>query len=129
MNDQQIRNWINEAGTENLSKDFHLKVLSRIEETHPIQYKPVISSLGIKLIASFILFIVLFTILFIPNDNSTATLWNQIPEFGGLFNIKSLPHISLPKIQLGPVFSTSILSFTLLFLAWILYQSKRLKLG
>lgn len=129
MNDQQIRNWIKEAGPENLSNDFHLKVLSKIENAHSFQYKPVISPLGLKLIASLIIFLVLMTILFIPNDNSTSTLWNQIPDFGSSFTIKSIPHISLPKIHLGPIFSTSIFSFTLLFLTWILYQSKRFKLG
>jgi len=126
--DELIQSLLSEAGTEVPSKDFHLKILSRIEKEKSISYQPLISPKAMRLILGGILLLGIFTFLFIPEGEKSLSYWDKFPELTpSILNI-NIPRLTIPKIQLGPVFNTSLLAFSLLMFSWMIYTSKRLNI-
>jgi hypothetical protein len=76
-----IKNWIQEAGTDQLGADFHLAVLKKIEKLPKtsLSYEPVISALAWKLILIFISGIFGGTLIFHPSKPNDISLFDKLP--------------------------------------------------
>lgn len=86
-----VKRWLTEAGTDAPGEGFHFSVLKKIEalSQSKIEYKPVISPLGWKLILGLISSIFAWSIFFAPAH----------PEKGSLFG--KLPDLKIPSIDLS----------------------------
>ncbi|MBN3584321.1 hypothetical protein JYB64_18135 [Algoriphagus aestuarii] len=127
--DLLLRKFISEAGSENPPSNFHLKILSKIETKSRTAYQPILSPLAIKAILLGILSIAVLTIIFIPGQENSLSLLDQLSNTTVTKLNLQLPKINLPIIHMGPVFNIALLAFSLLMIPWIIYQSKRLKVG
>ncbi len=124
--DEFIRSLLSEVDTDSPSGDFHLKILSKIERRNSIVYQPLIPPMALKFIVAGIILLVLITLFFVPGVESSLTYWDKIPDIApSILNI-TLPKITFPKINLGPIVNTSLLAFSLLMILWVIYSSKRL---
>ncbi|SFT66373.1 hypothetical protein SAMN04489724_1478 [Algoriphagus locisalis] len=112
--EEYIRKFITELGTESPSKGFHKSVLSKLNPgTSRSIYRPVISPFMWKLIGGAIATLVISVLLFVPNDNQNPLI-NQIPEFSLPEVAVSLPKIALPVIDISPIVLQSLVVFTLM---------------
>lgn len=127
--DLLMRKLFSEIGSESPANDFHLKVLSKIEANKRIAYQPILSPLVIKAILAGILTIAVLTLILIPENENSLTLFDQIGNSTLTKLDFQLPKIKLPVIHLGPIFNLALLAFSLLMIPWIIYQSKRLKVS
>ncbi|WP_296701456.1 hypothetical protein [Algoriphagus sp.] len=123
-----IKGLFSEIGSESPSEDFHRRIISKIEKQKTIVYQPLISPIILKSIIAGILFIGIATLIFVPWNETSISYWDKIIEFTPSSLNLTIPSIRIPKIQLGPIFNTALLAFTLLMFSWILYNSKRLKI-
>jgi hypothetical protein len=78
-----MKNWVSEVGTETPAEGFHLSVLKKIEALPQTsaEYRPVISALGWKLIWGFIISIFAGSIIFVPSQPETSSLFDKLPPF------------------------------------------------
>lgn len=123
-----MKNLFSEAGSESPSVDFHQRILSRIEANKAIVFQPLISPMVLKLIGIGIISLVLITILLFPGNGNSNSYWNNLPELISSPLSFNLPKLYIPKFELGPIFNTSILAFTLLMGSWIIYLRKKYNL-
>jgi len=94
-----MKKWISEAGAESPAEGFHLAVLKKIEALPQAKtvYRPVISALGWKLIMGFISSIFLWSILFVPSQRETSSLFDKVPSLKlPAFDFKAYDYI--PRI-------------------------------
>lgn len=121
-----MKNWIKEAGLETLGPEFHLSVLKKIEvlpKTN-ISYTPVISSFGWKVILSLIAIVFLGSMIFIPADSDSPSLFDKLPVFQfPKFNL------SFPYLDFSPPFFLSIITFFILGFIMIVGTIRNNKVG
>lgn len=123
--DAFMKRLFSEAGSESPSMDFHQRILSHIEVNKTIAYQPLISPRILKLIGLGIISLVLITVLFLPGQESSAPYLNNLSDLLSSPISISLPKLYFPKIELGPVFNTSLFAFCFLMGTWIIYLRKK----
>ncbi|MBN3521831.1 hypothetical protein JYB62_17620 [Algoriphagus lutimaris] len=123
--DAFMKKLFSEAGSESPSMDFHQRILSRIEANKTIVYQPLISPGILKLLGMGIISLVLITVLFLPGQESSTPYLKNISDLISSPVSISLPKLHFPKIQLGPVFNTSLFAFCFLMGTWIIYLRKK----
>lgn len=126
--DELIRSLLTEAGSESPSVDFHRKILLQIETRNVVIYQPLIPPIGIKFIIAGIIFLGMITLFFNPSGETSLSYWDKIPELTPSILDFNFPKIKIPRINLGPIFNTSLLAFSLLIFSWFLYNSKKLNI-
>ena len=124
--EEYIRQFISELGTENPSERFHKSIVGKLRSTQPISvYKPVISSLGWKMIGGAVAMLVISILLFMPFGVNTTPLFDQFtPDLIPKLSIK-LPKITLPSLDLSASVVQSLLVFTLLVFITIITTLKK----
>lgn len=124
--EEYIRQYISELGSENPSEGFHKSTIGKLRSTQPVSvYKPVISSLGWKMIGGAIAILVISILLFMPYGANTSPLFNQLtPELIPQLSI-ILPKIALPSLDLSASVVQSLLVFTLLIFITIITTLKK----
>jgi len=107
--DEYIRQFISELGTENPSMGFHTSIVKKLRPKQSISaYQSVISPLAWKIISAGIAVIIISILLFLPSGGNTLSLFDQV----GAVTI-SLPKITLPIINISPIVIQSLVTFTL----------------
>lgn len=128
--DQYIRQFISELGTEKPYSGFHKSILKRLKPKRRVSvYKPVISSLAWKIIGGVIAVIVIVIILFLPSTESTTLLVDQIPKVSIPQLTMSLPKISIPTLNLSTIVIQSLVVFSLLAFLAVITTLRRWKLS
>ncbi|OOG77431.1 hypothetical protein B0E43_04835 [Algoriphagus sp. A40] len=108
-----MKKWIKEAGSEFPGEGFHLSVLKKIEALpkSTLVYKPIISPLGWKLIFGFIFAIFFWSILMIPSQQETTSLFDKIPPVNLPSLDRNLLNFNIPVPNLSPQFLIGISAF------------------
>lgn len=128
--DEYIRQFIIELGTESPSSSFHKSILNRLRPKQTISaYRPVISSLGWKIIGGAIAAIVVTVLLFLPSGGNPTPLFNQIPSVSIPQVAISLPKIYFPNLELSTIVLQSLVVFTLLAMISIITTLKKWKVS
>lgn len=110
--DEYIRQFITELGTEETSQNFHKAILNKLNNTKSVSvYKPVISSLGWKIIGVTIAAIFILVLTFVPGGNGIS-LFDRLPSLA--IPTISLTRIPLPIIDISPIVIQALSTFTLL---------------
>lgn len=111
--DDPIKKWIKEADSEFPGDGFHLSVLKKIE-TLPkssLVYQPIISPLGWKLIFGFILAMFFGSILLVPAQPETTSLFDKLPSINIPTLDRNLLNFNIPLPNLSPQFLIGIGAF------------------
>lgn len=128
--DDYIRQFIFEVGTENPSMDFHKVILERLNPKRSVSvYKPVISSLAWKIIGGAISVIVISVLLFMPSGENTSPLFDQVPAVSIPKIAISIPKITLPVIDLSTIVIQSLVVFIVLTFFTIITTLKKWKVS
>jgi hypothetical protein len=123
--DEQIKQWIQEAGTEKPGIDFAGLVMAKIEKapSPAIEYKPVISPTGIRIIIGGIILLFLAVILTTSGQDvaSTAswlTSYNALLSDISQWSLPSWgkPTYELPSTGLSPIYGYSLFTAALAFI-------------
>lgn len=121
-----LENWIKEAGMETLGPEFHLSVLKKIEVLPKTNtsYTPVISSFGWKVILGLIALVFTGSLIFIPADSDSPSLFDRLPVY-------QLPkfNLILPSLDFSPPFFLSIIAFFILGFIMIVGTIRNNKVG
>ncbi|MDF2157427.1 hypothetical protein [Algoriphagus sp. CAU 1675] len=125
-NRDPFHKWIKETGTENPGKDFHLRIIQKLEnQKSMVPYSPIITAKAWAAILIFIGIIIINVLLFVPGDHSTFMLFEKIPQLNiSYFTIK-VPSFSFPAIIIDQVMSISIAIFSLFSFLYIFFWSKK----
>jgi hypothetical protein len=117
-----IKKWMVEAGPELLGADFHASVLKKFELLPKVtlQYEPVISPLGWKLILVFISLLVGSTLVFIPANQEEASIFDKLPTLNLTIPNFVLSNFKLPLPDYGLPFLLGIATFFILGFIMIL---------
>ncbi|TDQ13562.1 hypothetical protein DFQ04_3597 [Algoriphagus boseongensis] len=106
-----LASWIKEAGLESPSSEFSSRLIQKISSLPKVEYKPVISPFGWKLILGYIGILFLAVSIFSPSEKSNDILWNKVPSI-------KMPQISLeflsfnfPSLELSQNLVFGILTF------------------
>jgi hypothetical protein len=128
--DQYIRQFISELGTEKPYPGFHKSILKRLKPKRTVSvYKPVISSLAWKIIGGVIAAIVIVVLSFLPSTESTTLLVDQIPKVSIPQLTMSFPKISIPTLNLTAIVIESLVVFSLLAFLAVITTLRRWKLS
>lgn len=113
--DEFIRQFICELGTEEPSVGFHKSIVAKLNHMPftPV-YKPVITTLAWKIIGCAIAAIVVSVLLFLPGGENSASLFDQASKIPYPQVSISLPKISLPVIELSSIVIQSLVVFIVL---------------
>jgi hypothetical protein len=126
-----MKKWIVEAGTDSPGDEFHWSVLKKIEALPQARtvYRPVISSLGWKLIVGFIASIFAWCILMVPARPETSTLFDKIPKLKTPIPSFKLVDLSFSIPDFGPQFLLGIAVFFIMSFLLIIgtLQNKQAK--
>ncbi len=116
-----IRQFINELGTEAPSVGFHKNILAKLDQKSITStYKPVISPLAWKIISGVVASIFFAVLLFIPGESTPNPLISELFYTAVPKQLNSIPGLFSPTVNLSPVVMLSLLSFfTLAFLTVI----------
>lgn len=126
--DEYIRQFISELGTEDPSEGFHKSILSRLNHAPSASvYRPVISSLGWKIIAGAIATLFITVLIFVPNGSDATPLFDQLPSISIPEVAISLPRISFPVINLSPIVLHSLVAFIILAFLTVITSLRRWK--
>jgi hypothetical protein len=121
-----LKNWIKEAGMETLGPEFHISVLKKIEAMPKVNssYTPVISSFGWKVILGLIALVFTGSLIFIPADADSPSLFDKIPAV-------QLPkfNLTLPTLDFSPPFFLSLIAFFILGFIMIVGTIRNNKVG
>ncbi len=118
--------WIKEAGTENPGKNFHLSIIQKLENQKTLSpYSPIITTKAWWAILIFIGTIIISVLLFIPGDNPSLMVFENLPKLTIPSFTINTPSFSLPKINIDQVMSLSIAIFCLFSFGYIFYWSKK----
>ncbi len=111
--DDPIEKWIKEAGSDFPGEEFHLSVLKKIEAMPKtsLAYQPVISSKGWKLIIGVILGIIVWSIMMVPAQPDSVSLFDKLPAVKLPAVDLNLFQFNLPAPNLGPQFLIGIGAF------------------
>lgn len=121
-----LKVWIHESGPESPSAGFQMNILKKLSaQTVAKPYEPVISSFAMKIIGGLLAAFFISVLLFVPASESDLSFWNQLPEFTLPRVNLSLPALLIPKIELGPVFNTSIIIFSLMAFCVAILASRK----
>lgn len=115
-----MKKWMVEAGMESPGEEFHLSVLKKIEALPKLSpnYQPVISPLGWKLILGFIFAVFSWSILMIPADPKSTSLFDKIPSIKLPVPEFNLYNFTMPSLDFSPQFLLCICAF--FFLGFLL---------
>ncbi|MBA4301131.1 MAG: hypothetical protein C0433_13665 [Cyclobacterium sp.] len=111
-----IKKLIIDAGVQSPGEDFHLSVLNKIESLQKTSavYQPVISSLGWKLIFGFISSIFGGSILFIPSESESSSLFDKLPSVNLPLPDLTFYNFKIPTVDFSPPFLIGIMAFFIL---------------
>lgn len=111
--DDPMKKWIKEAGSDFPGEGFHLSVLKKIESLpkSTLVYKPVISAMGWKLILGFILAIFIYSILLVPAQPETTSLFDKLPSVNLPSLDQNLLNFTFSAPNLSPQFLIGIGAF------------------
>lgn len=127
----QLAIWIKEAGTESPEEGFHLTVMQKIEALPKVNYtyEPVISPLAWKLIIGLITSIFLGSIVLVPTDQTTPSLFDKFPSprFPS-FRLDWI-NLSFPSLDISLPFLTGIIAFFILGFFMILGTMRNKQAG
>lgn len=128
IEEEYIRQFIAELGTESPSEGFHKSIMKKINpRTSLSYYRPVISGLTWKIIGTTIAILFIAVFLFVPNGNEANSLFNQLPGFSFPEVAISLPKVSLPIIDVSPIVLQSLVAFILLAFLTVVTSMRRWK--
>ena len=133
--DEQIKQWIQEAGTEKPGKDFTNLVMAKIEKapSTALEYKPVISPTGIRIIIGGIVLLFLAVILTTSGQDVTSTA-SWLTSYNALLSDLSQislpswegPRFDLPSSGLSPIYGYGMVALTFAFIIMARAQERRL---
>lgn len=111
-----LKKWIIEAGTETPGEEFHLSVLKKIEALpqSTLTYQPVISPLGWKLILGFIASIFGWSVVLVPAQPETPSLFDRLPTINLPSLNLNLYEFNIPTLDFSPQFLIGIGAFFIL---------------
>ncbi|WP_057939870.1 hypothetical protein [Algoriphagus resistens] len=113
--DEFIRQFIGELGTENPSIGFHKSIVAKLNHVpFASVYKPVISALAWKIIGCAIASIVISVLLFLPGGQNSISLVDQVSKIPFPQVTISLPKVSLPVLELSSLVIQSLVVFIVL---------------
>lgn len=113
--DELLRQFICELGTEEPSVGFHKSIVARLNHA-PVAsaYKPVISTLAWKIIGCAIAAIVISVLVFLPGGGNHIPLVDQVSKISFSKVALSLPKVSLPVLELSSIVIQSLVVFIVL---------------
>lgn len=128
--EEYIKQLLAELGSERPSVDFYKSILERLHPNRTTSaYNPVISSLAWKIIGGAIVAFVFSVLLFLPgSENTTQTLFDQMPTVAIPQVAISLTKISIPIIDLSSIAIQSLVVFILLALLSVITTVKQWKI-
>ncbi|TXE12295.1 hypothetical protein [Algoriphagus aquimarinus] len=124
--DEYIKKFMSELGTDEPSEGFHKSILERLSPKKSVSvYRPVISSFAWKIIGGAIAVIVLSVLLFLPSAENALPLVDQLPQVAIPKIALSLPRFSIPIINLSSIVIQSLVVFTLLACVTVISSLKK----
>ncbi|MEB2782282.1 hypothetical protein U3A58_17965 [Algoriphagus sp. C2-6-M1] len=119
--DEYIRKFIVELGTEEPPVGFHKSILASLNHApSATDYKPVISALAWKIIAGAIAGLCITVLIFVPNGSDATPLFDQLSGITIPEVVIPFPRVSLPVINLPHIVIESLVAFILLALGTVI---------